>query len=767
MRWRSLLRRHGRRGLGTPLVLTPLVLIATAARAANPAEVLELPQVQVVGTTLLPGSAVPLAKLPANAQLFTSKDLKRQGSTSLTDFLEANATGLTVNAAQGNPHQPDINVRGFSASPLLGTPQGISVFFDGVRVNEPFGDSVNWDLIPASAISSIQLIPGSNPAFGLNTLGGAIAVYTKSGSSEYPQQPGGSVSASGGSFGRRTLGFEAGGKAGAAGHDDAGTWDWFATINDSRDHGWAQHNASHVRQAFAKLGWQNDTTDLDLSLQWADNRLEGTQTLPQSFTDPREAYTWPDRNINRVAALALKGSVALSDVWLLSGNVYVRRFRNRNLASNVNDAFVAGDVVQAVNDASTIDQLGRGAGVQLTRSGPLGGLLGGFKQRLLVGASVDDGRARFTRSSQDATFTPDRGTQALGAFTPDTDSDSTTRHTGVFASDSVDLTEHWALALSGRFNRADVTITDRSGSAPQLNGVHRFERFNPAVGISFNPSAALTAYANYGEGMRAPTAIELTCADPNQPCKLPNNFLADPPLKKVVSQTLEAGMRGSAEGGLAWSAAVFRTDLHDDLQFISANGVAVNAGYFQNVGTTRRQGVELDLRGRIKAVTAALHYSFVDATYRTGFTANSPANSSADANGAISVQRGNRIPGVARHSLKLRLDADATSDWRIGASLLMASAVHARGDENNLDANGRVPGYAVVNLDTRWQLTRQVSIFARVDNALDRRYASFGVTGLNVFTGPARSFDASNPRAEQFRGFGAPRGAWVGVQSTF
>ena len=751
---RSVARQPLRCGLGASLAL-----VTSVTCAANPAEVLELPQVQVVGTTLLPGSAVPLAKLPANAQLFTSKDLKRQGSTSLTDFLEANATGLTVNAAQGNPHQPDINVRGFSASPLLGTPQGISVFFDGVRVNEPFGDSVNWDLIPASAISSIQLIPGSNPAFGLNTLGGAIAVYTKSGSSEYPDRPGGSVSASVGSFGRRTLGFDAGGKAG----DPAGTWDWFATVNDSRDDGWAQHNASHVRQAFAKLGWQNDTTDLDLSLQWADNRLEGTQTLPQSFTDPREAYTWPDQNTNRVAALALKGSVALSDVWLLSGNAYVRRFRNRNLASNVNDAFVAGDVVQATNDASSIDQLGRGAGVQLTRSGPLAG----FTQRLLVGASVDDGRARFTRMAQDATFTPDRGTQALGPFAADTDSDSTTRHTGVFASDAVDIAEHWALTLAGRFNRADVTITDRSGAAPQLNGAHRFERFNPALGISFNPSPKLTVYANYGEGMRAPTAIELTCADPNQPCKLPNNFLADPPLKKVVSQTLEAGARGSVDAGLAWSAAVFRTDLHDDLQFISANGVAVNAGYFQNVGTTRRQGLELDLRGRFKAITAALHYSFVDATYRSGFTTNSPANSSADANGAISVQRGNRIPSVARHSLKLRLDADATSDWRIGASLLVASSVGARGDENNLDANGRVPGYAVVNLDTRWQLTRQFSIFARIDNALGRRYANFGVTGLDVFTGPARSFDALSPRAEQFRGYGAPRGAWVGVQSTF
>ena len=751
---RLLTRRGARCGVGASIFLT-----AALARAANPAEVLELPQVQVVGTTLLPGSAVPLVKLPANAQLFTSKDLKRQGSASLTDFLEANATGLTVNAAQGNPHQPDINVRGFSASPLLGTPQGISVFFDGVRVNEPFGDSVNWDLIPASSIGSIQLIPGSNPAFGLNTLGGAIAVYTKSGSSEYPARPGGSITLSGGSFGRRTLGFEAGGKAA----DPVGNWDWFATANDSVDRGWAQHNASHVRQLFAKVGWQNDTTDLDLSLQLADNRLEGTQTLPQSFPDPREAYTWPDANTNRVAALALKGSVALSDVWLLSGNAYVRRFRNRNLASNVNDAFMAGDVVQATNDASSIDQRGRGAGLQLTRSGPLGG----FNQRLLAGASVDDGRARFTRESQDATFTPDRSTQALGGFTPDTDSDSTTRHTGLFASDSVDLDERWTLMLAGRFNRADITITDRSGTAPQLDGVHRFERFNPALGISFNPSTTFTAWANYGEGMRAPTAIELTCADPNQPCKLPNNFLADPPLKKVVSQTLEVGARGSAEGGMAWSAAVFRTDLHDDLQFISSNGVAVNAGYFQNVGTTRRQGLELDARGRFANVAAALHYSFIDATYRTGFIENSPANSSADATGAITVQRGSRIPGIPRHSLKLRLDVDATSEWRIGASLLVASAVHARGDENNLDANGRVPGYAVVNLDTRWQLTRRVGLFARIDNALGRRYASFGVTGMNVFTGPARSFDAANPRAEQFRGYGAPRGAWAGVQYTF
>lgn len=741
------------------LTATSLAFVAAlaplAGRADNPAEVLELPQVQVVGTTLLPGSGVALRKLPANAQLFTSRDLRRQGAVSLTEFLEGNATGLSVNAAQGNPYQPDVNVRGFSASPLLGTPQGISVFFDGVRVNEPFGDSVNWDLIPQSAISSIQLIPGSNPAFGLNTLGGAIAIYTKSGSSEYPDRPGGSITLSGGSFGRRTLGFEVGGKAQA--------WDWFATGNDSADHGWAQHNPSHVRQLFAKVGWQDDSTDLDLSVQLADNILEGTQTLPLSFTDIRQAYTWPDSNTNRVAAIALKGSRALSETWLLSGNGYIRAFRNANVSSNVNDAYVAGDPVQAINDASTIDQRSGGGGLQLAHTGTLAG----FANQAAFGFGIDSGRARFSRSAQDATFASDRGTEALGGFVPETDVDSTTRYTGAFVSDSLSLDDHWTVTLAGRFNRAEVSIADRSGTAPQLNGTHRFERFNPAVGLNFSPSAALTSYAAYNEGMRTPTAIELSCADPNAPCKLPNNFLSDPPLKKVVSKTVEVGARGTLQGGGGWSAALFRTDLRDDLQFISSNGVAVNTGYFQNVGNTRRQGLELGANTRVGAWALALHYSFIDATYRTGFVETSPANSTADLNGAITVKPGDRMPGIPRQSLKMRLDVAATTDWSLGLNVLAASSVYARGDENNLDLNGRVGGYTVVKLDTRYEVTRGLSLIARIDNLFDRRYANFAILGNNVFTGPGQSFDGTHPRPEQFRGNGAPRGAWLGLQYAF
>ena len=723
------------------------------ARADNPAEVLELPQVQVIGVTPLPGSEVPLEQVPANVRSFTSRDLRRQGATTLGGFLERSATGITVNDAQGNPNQPDINFRGFTASPLLGTPQGLSLFVDGMRMNEPFGDSVNWDLVPQSAISSIQIVPGSNPAFGLNTLGGAIALYTKSGASEYPDRPGGSVSVTAGSFGRRSLTFEAGGR------ND--TRDWFVTGHESSERGWARHNPSRLRQLFGKFGWQDDASDLDLTVGVADNRLEGTQTLPVSFADPREAYTWPDVNTNRAASLALKGSRSLGGAWLVSGNAYLRQFRNRNLSSNVDENADVDDALQATDVASTIDQTSHGLGLQLVHSGRVGGR----SNKLSIGASIDRGRARYQRSSRPAAFTADRGTVAAGDFVPETDADAATDFIGVFGSDAFAFAEHWTLTLAGRYNRADVRIADRSGSAPQLDGTHRFERFNPAVGLNFNPVSGFTAYAGYNEGMRAPTAIELTCADPNLPCRLPNSFLADPPLKKVVSKTVEIGARGRLQGRIEWNAALFRTVLHDDLQFVSSNGTALNSGYFQNVGRTRRQGFEAGATLRTAAIATTVAYALTDATYLDAFVHNSPANSTADANGAIEVQPGNRIPGIARHVLKLRVEVEPMPRWTVAVDGRWVDGVVARGDENNLDAGGRVPGHALLNVATRWQFAGRWSVFGRIDNLFDRRYASYGQLGRNVFTGPGGSFGAM-PRDEQFRGYGAPRGAWIGLEAS-
>jgi len=728
---------------------------AAGARAAdNPAEAVELSHVEVIGTTPLPGLGTPVRDVPANVQVYTGKDVGKQRQGNLAEFLERNANSVAANAAQGNPYQLDVSFRGFMASPLVGVAQGLSVFQDGVRINEPFGDVVNWDLLPQSAIASIQLLPGSNPLFGLNTLGGALAIYTKSGSA----YPGTAVELSGGSFGRRTLQVEHGGADGA--------WDWFLTGNVSADRGWAAHNPSRINQFFAKLGYQTDTDDLDVSITAADNRLEGTQTLPVSFfDDTRQAYTYPDVNENRLAMLSVKGSHFVNADTLLGGNVYLRQFRNRNTSSNVNEEFGAVDpqtgaidTAQALNDRSVIAQTSYGAGVQLTLSQPLLGR----KNRLVLGTGGDFANARYTLAVQPAAFDASRGTVPTGDFEAHTDAKTSNRTLAVFFMDTLSLTPLWSATASARYNDARVSIRDQSGSNADLNGDHRFRRINPALGLTFNPSAALTAYGSYSEGMRAPTAIELTCADPQAPCKLPNSFIADPPLKKVVARTMEIGARGR-EGESYWSAALYRTDLSDDIQFVSSGG-AINTGYFQNVGDTRRQGVELTAGTSWGPVAIVARYSAIGATYRTPFVEHSPANSSASAAGDISVRAGDRIPSIPAQTLRVRFDVDASDQVSLGADLLASSASHLRGDENNQDSHGTIPGYALLNVDARWRAMKNVEVFARINNVFDRQYSNFGVLGYNVFANAARTFDPANPLAEPFLGVGTPRGAWLGVR---
>jgi iron complex outermembrane recepter protein len=732
-----------------------------AQKATAPVETTpqQLPTVEVVSPTLLPGLATPLRDIPANVQRYGKNgqnDLAKQRRGNVAEYLENNATSISINAAQGNPFQLDVSFRGFTASPLLGVPQGLSVFQDGVRVNEPFGDVVNWDLIPQSAIANIQLVPGSNPVFGLNTLGGALAIYTKRGR----DHPGGALEIYGGSFGRRAIEFEYGGK-----HDN---WDYFLTTNIVRDRGWAEHNPSRVEQFFGKLGYQDGGLDIELAATLANTKLEGTQTLPQSFAgNIRDAYTYPDENANRLGLLNLKGGYFLNQNLILGGNIYRRDYRNKSVSSNVNANFGELDAVtgalneiEATNDRSAINQISHGAGLQLTHSGQLAGM----QNQLIVGASADIGRARFTQDTQEASFTASRATRAIGPYAQETDAETRNRYYGFYAYNTLSLNDQWTLTLSARHNIAQIEIADRSGTAPELNGRHTFARFSPALGLNFNPTPQLTTYASLNEGMRAPTPIELTCADPSAPCKLPNSFLSDPPLKKVVARTIEVGARGKWGTAGAWSVAAYRTNLTDDILFISGRGLGTNVGYFQNVGDTRRVGLELAGERKWSKFSLVARYAFTHATYESSFLENSPVNSRADANGAIRVSPGNRIAGIPKHSLKLRMEYDANSRWSIASNILHASDTYARGDENNADSRGRVPGYTVVNLDTRFKLTNSLEIFGSINNLFDSQYPSFGILDRNAFPGPNRTFDNANAVGEQFRGYGAPRGVWVGLR---
>lgn len=726
------------------------------ASSATQAAVQELPPILVIGTTPLVGVGTPLERVPANVQTVRGREIEKQHPVTLADYFAANLPGVDISDAQGNPSQADINYRGFTASPLLGTPQGLSVFLDGVRINEPFGDVVNWDLIPQAAINTIQLIPGSNPSFGLNTLGGAIAVTTKNGNTN----PGGNAEVSFGSFGRKIAQIEQGGAIGS-------NLDYYFTANVTNDNGWADHNSSQLRQAFGKLRYHDSDNTISLSMGGADNMLNGSQTIPKSFLDNRsQAYTYPDTNDNSVGYLTLSGEHYFTPNVELSGNVYYRHYRNTNTSSNVNDDYGSidddGDVdtIQATNDQSVIVTDSYGASLQLT----LLNRLAGMDNQLVLGAAADFANSHFTQQSQDAFFTDTRATIGIGGFEPQTDAKTRNQTFGVYFENTLAFNEQWSMTLAGRYNWSKAVISDDSGIQPLLDGNHTFSRFNPAVGINWNPTSYFTAYATYNEGMRSPTAIELACADPAAPCSLPNDFIADPDLKPVVSKTFEVGARGRIGSATSWSAAIYSTTLDNDIQFVSSNGAASTLGFFQNVGKTRRQGLELAGRTQYGPVGFSASYSYVDATYRSTWTENSASNSSADDDGNITVKSGDKIPGIPANTIKLRVDYSPFAKWNIGTNLSYRGSIFARGDEDNQDVNGKIPGYFLIDLDTTYNVTKQLQIFGSIKNLLNKKYSTFGIVGENFFNGPNHTFDGANPVNEQFLGLGAPRGFWVGMR---
>jgi outer membrane receptor protein involved in Fe transport len=731
---------------------TIVVSLACAVPAVAADEAVNLPKVEVVGTAPLPGLGTPLEQVPSNVQIFGARDIARQRTGGAAEFLNLNANSVSLNSPTGNGFQPDVSFRGFTASSLLGTPQGLSVFQDGVRINEAFADVVNWDLLPKNAISSMRLLPGSNPVFGLNTLGGALTINMKDGFSF----PGAGASVSAGSFRRTEVSADAGGNDGTLGA--------FIAAEGIKDDGYRDHSATRIQRLYARGDAHVGPDQFNLALSLADNHLEGTQALPVSMlVNPRQAYTWPDTTDNRLAFVSANWQHTFDAGSVLASNAYYRRITTSGVNSNVNDDYAPPEQPrEAFNLFTGATTNSWGASIQLT----LQRTLSGTPHQFVVGAAYDAGSTAFTQSGQPATFVADRETIGTGDFALQTDVSTRNRSLGVYAADTMALAPQWSLSASGRYNTANVSTQDLTGESPAINGSNTFRRFNPALGLTWTPSTSINVFGGVNQGTRIPTAVELTCADPAAPCTLPNIFVADPPLKQIVATTFEAGVRGRVGASGFYSAAIYRTDLADDIQFISTGGSAVNAGYFQNVGKTRRQGVELTGGATWSEVRVVARYSYLDATYQTGFTESSPNNSSADADGQIYVQPGNRLPVLPRNALRIRADW-THGPFSLGGSVLAADSQYSRGNENNADPLGKVPGYALVALDGAWNLTQQWQIFARIDNLLNRTYQNFGILGSNFFRGPGNTFDASLAGPEAFRSPGATFGAWIGLQYRF
>lgn len=753
----------------------PAIALGQQSQKQQSQQTIKLPEIEVIGVTPVHGVGVPKSKFPGNVQNATGQEINESQSVGLGEYMNENLGSVYINEAQSNPLQPNVSYRGFTVSPLLGLPQGLAVYQDGVRINEPFGDTVNLSLIPESAISSIELIPGSNPVFGRNALGGALSIQTKSGYSD----PGTRGEAYYGSFDRYFFQSQTGGHS--------GPFSYFLTGEYFHEDGWRDYSPSRARRVFGKLGWHNDDTVLNLSLTAANTDLIGNGTAPVQLLDiDRTAiFTRPDQTVSNLVMLNLSGNHQLNDKVLIGGNVYFRRnnIDTRNgddsdyaaceqpgnsglLCSGVEEGDeevvqdTSGNPVQAVpavlggtNNTSTTDQDGYGGSLQLTFLQDLFGR----QNQLIVGGAVDGANIDFQSQTELAHL--DFTRLAVGSGIVDRGSlvsaNIDTLDYGLYFTDTWSVTSALALTLSGRYNHTHVDINDHIGTA--LNGEHSFDHFNPAVGATYQFMPELSVYARYSVANRTPTPIELTCADPTAPCRLPNDFVSDPELDQVIAKTVELGARGKWNG-MNWNLALFQTVNHDDIQFISA-GQLQNTGYFKNVGETRRRGVELTLNGRYKRLNWFLDYTYLQAQFRDPFTARSPNNPYADADDDIQVKSGDRIPGIPRHLFKVGADYSVTPAFKVGATVLYTSDKVLRGDESN--QLKPIGGYTLVNLRAQYQLTRHVAVFGRIANLLDKEYATFGGLGeADEVLGD--QFD--NPR---FVSPGAPRAAWFGVRATF
>ncbi|MCU6454570.1 TonB-dependent receptor [Sphingomonas sp. A2-49] len=788
----------------------------------------------VVTATPLLDAGEDIVRLPARHA--SDEQIAAAHATDLTDYLRRMVGGVSVNEIQGNPLQPDIGYRGFTASPLLGTPQGLSVYMDGVRVNQPFGDVVSWDLIPTSAIRSTTLVSGANPLFGRNSLGGALVVRTKDGRSD----PGMTADVAYGSFGRTIA------RATVGGHADDGLHA-FAAADYFAERGWRAYSRSRAAQLFGKLGWADARTDIAVAATVADTTLSGNglQELRLLARDPRSVYTHPDTTRNRAWSGNLTLKRDLSDRVRLDANAFRRAIRTRTLNGDLNDGSLGENPYQpdageraalaaagyrdvpaagesqantpfprwrCIADILLDDEPNETCNGLVNRSATRQTEAGGTAElawrpgghMLTLGIAYVDGRATFGQSAQFGYLMPDRGIATVAgpgafadgsqdsenAFDARVDLSARTRVFSGYTLAGIAVTRTLHADLSARFDDTIVRNRDRitpGGGTGSLDGDHRFRRLNPAAALRWTPVPALAMDAALAQTSRAPSAIELGCADPDSPCRLPNALAGDPPLAQVVARTVEGGVTLTA-GGLTARGGGFRTVSRDDILFVADDQAGF--GYFRNFGRTRRQGADVDLGGRIGPLTLSAHYTFLDATYRSGEVVGGAANSSGDApapgfEGRIAIAPGDRIPLIPRHLVKAGIAGDPLRWLTLSADLIASAGVVARGNENGAHrpdgvyylGAGRTDGYVVAGLGVDVRPTRGFALYLRISNLFDRSYATaaqLGATGFDAagtfvarpFGGPA--IDGERPlRHSTLLAPGAPRSVQGGMRLAF
>jgi iron complex outermembrane receptor protein len=766
--------------------MVPALADAQTASATPPQPPTANEQITVIAPSPLPGSGIDRDQVPEATQVLSAKDINRTGVPSLTDAMLEDIPSVYVNETSGNIFQPDILFRGFTASPVAGTGQGLAVYVNGARFNDPFGETVNWDLVPSIAIDSVN-VEASNPIFGLNALGGSVNVQLKNG---FTYQ-GADITGYGGSYNRGAGIMEYG--------HQSGNFSAYFAGEVTNDAGFRQTQQSDIYRLYTDFGWRNDTAELHLGIDAAHNTIGNPGAAPVQAVDdqPTAIFTAPNDVYNKYVALNLNGKYTLSDTTSLQALAYYQTLTQRiDNGTTVSVKPCDDGSGNLCNDDGT-PVTGRGGVIvkNFLNGGPYSGLvlegldahsyggstqitnnatLAGMKNRFVAGASFDGSDSDFEGTSELGGYNPTSTFFNPPGVTQDQASEgvepvhvvTTTRYYGLFVSNVLTLLPDLDLTLNGRFNNAEIDLHDKTGAA--LDGQHSYSRFNPNAGLTYRISPALQLYAGYAEANRAPTPTELSCASAANPCSLLNFFIGDPNLKQVVARTFEGGLRGNVAeikgGKLTWDVDYYHTTDQDDLIF-ETTAYNPNLAYYTNVGRTLRQGAEATLHFDTRHLHAVVGYALTDATFQSPLLLGSDSNPSSDANGNEHVAPGDHIPGIPMHRGNIVLDYKITDRWSLGLSSTLTSSQYRFGDEANLTKP--VGGVILLNLNTSYRITDAITVFALANNVTDQHYATYGSFGpVGAVPWPASLYPGgvTDPRTESA---GAPVEGYGGLRVTF
>lgn len=669
--------------------LPALLLVASVASAQPQEPATPLPEVRVTAPAPSPE---PLARpMPGRVETITGDQIDARRPAVLPDMIQQ-LPGVTLQDEQGNSFQPTVTLRGFTTSSVTGLPQGVSVFLDGVRLNEPTVEEVNFDLIPLEDAERIEVIRGGSVLFGRNTLGGAINVVTRRGQEIREIVP--SVSA--GSFGRQEYRLRLSGSERPL--------DYYLSLTEREEDGFRDFTAARLARAFVKLGFRADGTDATLSYQYSRNRIEQAGSLPESeVRRDRSANFTPDFFAPELHQAIANARHAVGERTTLDANVFVRSLDTEQF--NIN--------LIAPNSRLLNDTISTGGRLQLTHRS----VLAGRANTLILGAEYTHHRAG------SRTFTEQSDGRSLEADLVDTQ-----HAAGLYAQDSLVLLRDafgpgskLVLTVAGRWDLLRHQIEDRLGGPS--GGVHTFDRFTPRAGIDVDLGERLGAYASYAESFRAPAFLELTCAGPGAVCPgLQVGVAPDPPLRPVTARTYEIGVRARPVTSIEAEVSGFWTDVSDEIFAVSPSGTT--GVFFQNVGRTRRQGIEAALRARLGSTAQTyVNYGFTRATFQDRADLFTPM-----APGTETVRPGDTLALVPRHRINAGLVYHPWPWAALQLDFRYVGSQFLRGDE----ANRQRPLDAYWTLDVGASVKRGgLEAFVRINNVLNNKYETFGTFAVN------------------------------------